>query len=944
MPDLANGKRIFEKRREYPLPEQQGVKDYVFYAVGSGDPYGAEARRFFNKHYSAHSSHPINSLESLINHLHDQINAQNLTQIREIVIVTHASAEGLILNVIDNAVAVDAKYRFVTAKSLSELQQDFVNGPSTNALQSFASKRRDVIARLSDTSWVTIRACNFGQSRPSLHALFAFFGGRANVYAPKMYMFFGYGPIAEGMRLSSKREVHQHLVKQRFLPNDHHTRDRRDALVRSLIDPGQFSAERNLITADLSDGSASTTVEYETIVDALNVRRVDSALKVRLQGARIELTAKSNVVVDTAHISWRIRDVLNHSGEQFEIEYFLSVNTFFEPELTLVVQAAFTDKDTVREIVPLQLFFDTDENNKFRGRLGILAGHSEPRSEDAGRAADFDAVLSLLDAEDFGLSSPVNILERLTDPGIALDLSESPTLHKVTSGQEWRIDDKETYLIRLERPRTTEGKQTRVLMVHEDRRQTSVAQRQKNAWMARIGTDMDQPGTELMSYLDGKSFDDLSDFIDYVRSDYKAEFAIYLHYATQAIKKKFNFFQWFNEHPITKSTKNDPLFGITFPYTTLSLSEGDDKKVAVYDFVVEPFWAEVRASTKIESFADDLFTERPFTFAANELDVPDDIEPDSPANDFVGLRAAETAGLEDFVEVDKFRIDPLDHDFGISCAQFEFVLSELKNLEGLPQAEFEIKLHETKDSEGRSLFDYLWGAYQILSAPLDFLDAAEGEGAVPDFVIRYLSKRSRLAGRVFASSKFRWLNLRAPYFLLAWSLAEMFWHFLKNQSQSIEFWRELGQLTAMRQYLRRLRVLTFTHFDNFPPTIRIDLEQYAAELRARNPLFPYLQKEYFAALYHDEELNQGAAAPSTIILFASNMKEGFDKGVTLMETQVNEIRRKAHGIFDDSMRRLGLDTCKIDVLRRVWVKNPSHIVALVMRQYADETLKQLPRV
>lgn len=236
--DLLAGKIIFNNRQEYPLPAISGTRDYIFYFVSASDKYGKGARYFFNKFYKKHRSKNVSSLEEVINHLANEINSRGITNIREIVIVTHGNAQGLIFPVVDGVSGTsNEKYKYLTAGALASLQQDFTDGKFSN----FFSKRKTVVEKLTEKSWVTVRACNFGQSNLGMYTLYAFFGGRANVYCPKVFQFFGSHPIMDGMRLETKLEVHQHLVKQRFLPKDTLTRDRKDAIARFLTNPARFS-------------------------------------------------------------------------------------------------------------------------------------------------------------------------------------------------------------------------------------------------------------------------------------------------------------------------------------------------------------------------------------------------------------------------------------------------------------------------------------------------------------------------------------------------------------------------------------------------------------------------------------------------------------------------------------------------------------------------------
>ena len=43
------------------------------------------------------------------------------------------------------------------------------------------------------------------------------------------------------MRLETPLEVHEHLVRQHFLPKDVHTLERKNAYVTAMVDKGKFS-------------------------------------------------------------------------------------------------------------------------------------------------------------------------------------------------------------------------------------------------------------------------------------------------------------------------------------------------------------------------------------------------------------------------------------------------------------------------------------------------------------------------------------------------------------------------------------------------------------------------------------------------------------------------------------------------------------------------------
>src|SRR5690606_32107283 len=117
------------------------------------------------------------SLEELIDVLHSEIQSKNIEQIREIVIVSHGNMRELLFPVTKHAFDNDnnkAKYQIIRPGTLVNLQEAFkADDPG---LADFKTKRKEVIKKLTDSSRVTIRACNFGSSRDGLFALYSFFG------------------------------------------------------------------------------------------------------------------------------------------------------------------------------------------------------------------------------------------------------------------------------------------------------------------------------------------------------------------------------------------------------------------------------------------------------------------------------------------------------------------------------------------------------------------------------------------------------------------------------------------------------------------------------------------------------------------------------------------------------------------------------------------------
>src|SRR5664279_6506903 len=94
---MATGKEIFDELEQYPLPKETGVKDYIFYFVPASDNgFGEAAHSFFDKFYKdkGYVGKDVSSLEEMIGALYAQVSG-GVKRIREIVIVAHATPQGL---------------------------------------------------------------------------------------------------------------------------------------------------------------------------------------------------------------------------------------------------------------------------------------------------------------------------------------------------------------------------------------------------------------------------------------------------------------------------------------------------------------------------------------------------------------------------------------------------------------------------------------------------------------------------------------------------------------------------------------------------------------------------------------------------------------------------------------------------------------------------------
>jgi hypothetical protein len=198
-----------------------------------------------------------------------EVTSSGVTQIRELVLVAHGNASQLFFPVVPAGANVDPVYGCVSAWSLAKLQDDIAG-----QFASFDQARKAVVPHLLDDSWVTLRACNIGNSAEAMYALYSFFGGRANVYAPTKYMVFADSPIKPGNRIDSKFGVYDYLVKQHFLSSSEHTPKRQAAIVTDLVDPEFFSQPFQLATAQLTGGDPAEATAYQQLADGLNRYRV----------------------------------------------------------------------------------------------------------------------------------------------------------------------------------------------------------------------------------------------------------------------------------------------------------------------------------------------------------------------------------------------------------------------------------------------------------------------------------------------------------------------------------------------------------------------------------------------------------------------------------------------------------------------------------------------
>lgn len=944
MPAPRRGKAIFTQRVEYPLPRVSGVKDYIFYFVPAGDGYGRGARQFLDEFYPNHVRENASSLEDLITALHADVAANRVSHIREIIVVAHGTAQGLVLPVLKNASTTNlTEFRFLTPLALVFLQKDFAGGKFAELQQ----KRKAVIAHLQEDSWVTLRACRFGGSAEGMYALYSFFGGKANLYAPREFQFFGSHPIMEGMRVETRLEVHEHLVKQRFVPNDLHTPERQDAIIRALIEPAKFSEPFELASIPLSNPDPAAEAAYERLIDRLNARRVDDPLRAKFADHGHVIAGRARVRVKVEDAAWLVKDRVEHGGETHTVEYDVGEEVGADPSgpgqvAALRASASIADAYSSREFFPLQLFFYELGHSLWKGKLFVLAAYlEEPEEPDAQREEKqkFDAILTVLDQNRFSDGQGVDIKAEFK-ANEDVDLSAAARItHLSTTGAgnrrrtAWAVEDGTTrYLIKLEHPTSPRGIPGHSLSVYSGL-QGKERLRHEYELMAFLGEDPDTPGTELQAYLDRFSLEDLIALIDHLRSPYKDWHSIYIDHAQQAIRRKKEYFQWWQERN-GEIALVQPL--VDQPYSELRPGESEDKRSLVYDFNFNGIWQEVKASHRsLGTFQQDLFAEedlwekfRPGEGLPTRGAAVPELEPDSPYTDLEELRALESQGLEEYFTTDKSIFEPAEEE-GLSCEELAAVLTRWKELQGTDAEEMKRLLGLEVAADGKSFLEYILELYEKFKIS-EILMASNllNMALLKDGLLVKIASRIPVIGPPTAlgtPTLFTSLLRVLPAITIPLT---MWLKTVEAQAETAQVWENTGKLTAIRQWLRQLILLTFR--DPFPETIQIDLGWFGSSV-------PHVERYY-------QEQRDEYGLYAAHVFAPDRMKKGFDEGVELMEQATDEILEKADEMIAMALREWELDSCKIKVLVDVGILDLNELEARVIRQIARMLLDKLPKV
>jgi hypothetical protein len=947
MPDPVHGKTVFGGLVEYPLPQVSGVRDYIFYFVPNTKGYGKEARLFFNAFYGQYHVHEeCNSLEQLIGALFNDVTHGGVQQIRELVIVSHGSANGLLIPLVANP--TDPNMKFTTAYSLMQLQQKLAASWPT-----FDQQRTAVISHLHPDSWVTIRACNFGQSEQAMYALYSFFGGNADLYAPMKYQFFGTVPIADGMRYTTHLQVHEHLVKQRLQPKDVHTPDRQDAVVRALVNPAAFSEPFTLATTTLGQPEPA---DYSALVNALNASHGTTALQTLFQQNGFSLTSNASFSVVEQDAAWRINDLLTHPGGPYPVQYSLNVETELATGIsTLTAQAQLIGFHSAGEHISIQLFLADGENNLYQGKLFNLAYTADDDQADAANKTTYDTTLALLPTTASAVPVPAGLAAGFDKNGYTLadhaaisQTSSTTTPPDTLARVTWTIGpaaNGDSFLIKLAHPYGPDSVRAHALNVFKNLGELAMAQYQDTV-ISHVGTDLDGPGTELPAFMDRLSIDDLLDVVAHLRDPYVAKNAIYIWHAQQAIVRKGGYAQWVTSQ-ITPASS--PLWPEGEPTLTLSSSELDDKAAAAYGFEFQGNWAEVKASNRSPtSFTTDLWSQESLAtrFGINPATLAlITVDENSPYTSADELRKLESLGLDQFFssEDDKSTFVRPTPPAPISCDDFRKALQQFKNLSNSPVDQLANALRSQKTADSTSYLSILLdlkSKYSFLRNMLkltelnDYLNLPKipiptDKYELTKFAVKWLAKAGKweLLGNL--------VKIVGEIDFVYTIPLKMWFHIIDEQQAGAEKTEAAGRLTALRRWLRFLVELTYATHPNLPDDLTIDVTVSRTG------------KAYYLEAY-DEEMSEGEGmgGPSIarFIYYDEDFKKGFDAGAANLGGVWPVLLRATKQAMSDLWLADNLTSCHVQALIDAGYLDEDTLRATIVRAFAEQLLNEVPHV
>lgn len=952
MADPSRGKRLFDARVEYPLPTLPKTRDYLFFVPPPGDDYSDAAKRFFDdKRYSAHARHQVKSLEEIITLLHADISQRGVEHLREIVIVVHGNTVALQLPIF--ATEVMDGMKFVTLGTLACLQSRL------DTFQDFRDKRAAVIAKLTDKSWIVLRVCRFGQAKSGLYALYSFFGGRADVFAPIQYQFFGDMTVEPGTkdtptRFSTRLAYHDHLARQHFIKGDIHTPDRKDAIVRALLDPGSLTLPFELGRRP-AEGAAPP--EYQALIRGLRKNALSPDVRARFEEADFALTGDARSMRQGG--GWLISDKVVHpdAQAQFRVDYKVGEKTLEgEGEVSLRAQARLVDAMALQPSVQIQLFLDEKQRADFDGRLFEIARklHSfesptaDDNFDDAVKAENsrFDAYLKLLDDNgqdgdrlDDGAGADLFTLFR--DKKQALpDLQELPVDARIKlrppgdhrADKAWTIAGS-PYKIHLEKHAFTEWTEAQVLYVYRDLDGTALFKHQYEVVAKIEDGHPDTPGVELQAYLDRLSRDELVDMIAYLRDPYLPQHAFYIDQAQLAIWRQNPLDEaWLREQQ--QIMHNSPLWRDSVLF--LNDNEDKDKALSSHPFVFNRWWRSARHYDRVRTnFQTDLFAEESlaerFSIKPEQLCSQPEITfaPDSPSTNKQKTKPSgptfdKYSRTDRPADFDKHQLEEKPLEI-VTCAEFKAVILRVKELDGRTEDEVRDLLAQETTAGGTNFLDVMDNFASVYKNVRKFAKLEDlrlpalltSEKDVYKWVIKKAVKQSAVRGLVVALEIFEFIELSilVP--------VELYANFLEDQQATVDHFVYIGRLVATRQYLEQLRSLA--RRPNFPDTIRIDLSVTGGESAA-------LARYRFETGY------------VPLPIFLEDIERGFAEQLTKLESLQAALIEAADQIVTEVLNEVQLSPCKTQVLIDTGVIDLKDLRARGLDLVSTALLDKLPVV
>lgn len=928
----TDGRQIFDGLVEYPLPVKPGVKDFIFYCGNLGS-FGVEAKKLFDKHWPAHVAMTATTLQDVMLALESEVTAGGVTQIRELVLVAHGNASQLFFPVVPATANVDPVYDCVTAWSLAKLQDDI----KALSFTSMARARKTVVPHLLDDSWVTVRACNIGNSAEAMYALYSFFGGRADVYAPTKYMVFADSPIKPGNRIDSKSGIYDYLVKQHFLSSREHTPKRQAAIVTDLLDPEFFSQPFQLATAELTGGDPVAATAYQQLVDGLNHYGVSAELKAAFAAGGHPLSARPQVVSanDTSidlsatpsgpRSVWYIRDTsLPDGAETVDLVYQVRDGTdgggtsTLEASAQLAVASAYPS-------VPFQLFFDQSDDNAFNAVVARLAGYA-----DQGPYADqkykdpFDAIQALLDAGTWkdgsnDITTPVNA--GLDNAGFDPLPDPLPPIQQTADPDAWLVPITPPLTVAVEPQPAPDGSPLHVIVIRVDLGKQALADQQVGVIISR-GRVPHTPGTEIAAYLDRFTADELADLIDYVRGAYRPAYAYYIDHALAAIERKRDFLTWMTAQP----DYSDPLPA----HLMLRPNENYDLRQVAFTFDFNDNWCEVKqqskytATVQTDLFAEESLTDKLHLTGTRSCEA---LLPDSRYVSRDELRAQQSQGFEQyFAGQAKDVFEPPSAQVDTGCADLRAALQkwkELRDANATPDVQQQ-ELEQLMGEDGKSGWERMKETLEPLHMGTELWDMAF------DSHIEY-----RVFALEFAEDwckhniETKWLKhwLMESFGTAAKTLEVVAWlkvpfdmwmEFAEAQAQAAEKWDVTGQLVAMKQWVRKLIDLTVQ--GPFPAELHIDIggkdqaiDAWIAEQQAAHAMFDIL----------------------TVPPFPDDLKDGYARAAVAFGRIGPQIVEQADKYISEKISKSGLSPCSLKAMTDFGLYDPDELRRKVIRQFAE---------